>query len=721
MLSSRSQRQSLHLRIDPSPYNAQILISPESHSPSSSTSARASTMTAETTPTSESPGFILCSALCLYDFSSSDPDHLPFHKNEILEIVKQEDSGWWAATRIIGGAVGWIPQAFVVPLSDEMADRLRNVQVDLRCYEYEAEHLYNSLRVPTTNTEYYAPSNYRTGRKINRKLSLQTGLRSASESNSGYNVYSKPYAPPSPSTPMPQPPRIPSKATLKEEPHEHTSPKQSRRRPLRVDDNDTLHRLSTLIETQDIRELEKIALTENTDTKRTPLPNGKSNDWSRRVVHLQQPQTPSYLKAAYQDQLQMEGGKVQIGTLEALVEKLSLDTSARDSVNSVNKLSEDMPYINAFLMTFRTFTTAGTLFEMLVDRYRMDHPKDLTEAEFEDWKLRCLLPTQRRVLTVFAMWLEDHRLLEEDTDIAKRLTDFLNLIVAPPLATTAKLLIQTIERLTFATPQEMMTPGSRRARKGKHKNDLLRVDATDLAEQLCLYEYQMYVKITPQECLAYMKDKNGKAVANMNTFCSTYDRMVAWVKASILGHESLGKRADIVDYWIKVADKSRQLNNFITMTSITTALLSSTVDRLHLTWAHVGRKSVFESLRKNLDPSNGFASLRSPLQSIEAPCIPFIPMFLTELAHLCAQYSDDGRYICFYQRQRWYETISTMLRFQQKPYTYPLSDSIRSFIETQLKESSGRDQHWFWTRSQELQQLELAHADIRKGLEAAGF
>jgi len=28
---------------------------------------------------------------------------------------------------------------------------------------------------------------------------------------------------------------------------------------------------------------------------------------------------------------------------------------------------------------------------------------------------------------------------------------------------------------------------------------------------------------------------------------------------------------------------------------------------------------------------------------------------------------------------------------------------------------------WFWEKSQEVQQSELAHADIRKGLEAAGF
>lgn len=97
--------------------------------------------------------------------------------------------------------------------------------------------------------------------------------------------------------------------------------------------------------------------------------------------------------------------------------------------------------------------SANDLFDMLVDRYRSDHPPDLTGPEFDDWKEKLLLPTQRLVLAIFTMWLQDHRLLEEEPHIAKRLTDFLDLIVAPaPLASAAKLIIQTVERLVSFLP-----------------------------------------------------------------------------------------------------------------------------------------------------------------------------------------------------------------------------------------------------------------------------
>lgn len=90
----------------------------------------------------------LCFVLCLYEFTSEDPDHLPFRKGEILEIVKKEDSGWWAALR--GDKIGWIPSAFVTHITDEFAGTLRHVREDLRVYHYEAERKYNSTSAPVS-------------------------------------------------------------------------------------------------------------------------------------------------------------------------------------------------------------------------------------------------------------------------------------------------------------------------------------------------------------------------------------------------------------------------------------------------------------------------------------------------------------------------------------------------------------------------------------------
>lgn len=149
---ARPQRQSLHLSIDPSPYHPEpVQISPEESSASSSepssSLATSRTTSADYESVYDYPFNIIYSVLCLYDFETSDPEQLPFHKNEILDVVAKEETGWWAAIARDKSKVGWIPRAYVQPLSSEMAQRLRSVREEIRVFEYEAEQLYNSAPI----------------------------------------------------------------------------------------------------------------------------------------------------------------------------------------------------------------------------------------------------------------------------------------------------------------------------------------------------------------------------------------------------------------------------------------------------------------------------------------------------------------------------------------------------------------------------------------------
>lgn len=142
MTAMMSGRQPLHLVIGSSHYRAP--------SPSS-----------EATSSNDSPSetdHALFSVLCCFDFESDDPAHLPFHKNEILDIVQQENTGWWAAMRRGGTSLGWIPMAFVRELSEEMTERLLKVVEELRVYEYEAELLYNEPVTRLNDSLYEEPT-----------------------------------------------------------------------------------------------------------------------------------------------------------------------------------------------------------------------------------------------------------------------------------------------------------------------------------------------------------------------------------------------------------------------------------------------------------------------------------------------------------------------------------------------------------------------------------
>jgi hypothetical protein len=121
-------RRSLHLSIDPTPYR-EATSSTSDSSPSPILSTRASVATTNTTysvvPADDECR--ICSVFCLFDYWSDDADHLSFRKGDFLDIVKQEETGWWAAMRPGGNRVGWIPCGYVQTLADDTAKTIARV------------------------------------------------------------------------------------------------------------------------------------------------------------------------------------------------------------------------------------------------------------------------------------------------------------------------------------------------------------------------------------------------------------------------------------------------------------------------------------------------------------------------------------------------------------------------------------------------------------------
>lgn len=84
--------------------------------------------------------------------------------------------------------------------------------------------------------------------------------------------------------------------------------------------------------------------------------------------------------------------------------------------------------------------------------------------------------------------------------------------------------------------------------------ELVRMDPLEVAQHLSLFEYDLYRKIRSQECFLWSEMKEGDDVGNLHAFCATHDKLADWVKRSILEVSVLGKRANVVDFWIRVAE-----------------------------------------------------------------------------------------------------------------------------------------------------------------------
>ncbi|KAA1471413.1 ras GEF [Dentipellis sp. KUC8613] len=782
-------RQSLRLQIDPRglPY-----------SPTSpySSALRKDNWTYES-PAGESYERI-CSVLCLYDFESTDADHLPFRKNEVLEIVKEEDSGWWAAVRVDGSEVGWIPASYVRILSEDAAERVRSVREDTRIPPFSPVNAAaKSAPASLTRLRDSPLSSGVMSSSIDLSIdeddeALDTGKVSAFELfetlndpkadamkglprhpvyltdidladspiNPSFNARPPPAshnpvrqtvpgmltvqplrldkslpASPAPTTPLPDSAFLENNQS---NPPETSAKRNMRRRPFLIDDQSSLQRLSTLIQARDLEELDILAspdIASPVEPAPAPRPlnprRGKikqlTGDDDAQALYnakIAQANLPWYLRPKYsEDEIKLDGdGNVQSGTLPALVERL---------VSDPLRMSEQETFRHAFLTTFHTFATSTEVWDLLISHYEMEDPQGLTDSEFNEWKQHKLRPTQKRVLTVLTMWLEEHNMVKQDPDIPPRLEAFLSLISSPaPLSLTAKHMLISLHRLMTGAAQINTPVEKKKTKVRKYDNyDLLRLDSSDLAYHLSLYEFRLYAKIKLPECFKYIRKHSGPEVRNLEAFCKTHEKLANWVKLSILENDGLNKRANIVDFWIRVAEKCKALHNYSSMSAIVAGLSSVAVSRLHFTWLHSGREARLEPLVKYNAPAGNYSFLRAELEAVDGPCVPFLGMYLKSMVYISDQHSDSitvtpsgsTTFINFVKRQKWYEVVTAMLRFQAKPYNIQENPETTTFMRVQMAHAANTEDQWFWTRSEEVQLDELVHADIRKGLEAAGF
>jgi len=83
--------------------------------------------------------------------------------------------------------------------------------------------------------------------------------------------------------------------------------------------------------------------------------------------------------------------------------------------------------------------------------------------------------------------------------------------------------------------------------------------------------------------------------------------------------------------------------------------------------------------------------------------------------------SEGPRLVNWIKRMYVANTIDNILAFQARTYDITEDTHLYAAIESRLAIAAGKDQGSFWLRSQEVRQAEIAHADIRRGLEQAGF
>lgn len=276
---------------------------------------------------------------------------------------------------------------------------------------------------------------------------------------------------------------------------------------------------------------------------------------------LQTDDIPDFLRLDYENDLSWDR-KVQPpalkgGTLLALVEQLTRHDKLDSSFNST------------FLLTYRSFTNARELFELLVKRFSIQPPEGLSNADFEAWRDRKQNPIRFRVVNILKNWFENFW-MEEPTEENKQLVRDVYAFAKETVKSTetpgSGPLIAVLEQrltgkeisnkrlipLNQATPSPIMP-------KNMKKLKFLDIDVTEFARQLTIIESRLYGKIKPTECLnktwqKKVADGEPDPAPNVKALILHSNQMTNWVAEMILAQSDVKKRVVVIKHFVSVAD-----------------------------------------------------------------------------------------------------------------------------------------------------------------------
>ena len=272
-------------------------------------------------------------------------------------------------------------------------------------------------------------------------------------------------------------------------------------------------------------------------------------------------ETPNFLKLDHENEISYDTKvtppQLRGGTLRGLVEQLTRH----------DKL--DSGFNHTFLLTYRSFTSAAELFDLLVQRFTIQPPGGISNQDLQMWVERKQKPIRLRVVNILKTWFDTYWMEGQD-EISKSLIRKVfafakdsvattNTAGAQPLMavleqrmlgqeTTAKRLVLT---LNTTTPAPIMP-------KNMKKLKFLDIDVTEFARQLTIIESRLYGKIKPTECLnktwQRKLDDGSEPAVNVKALILHSNQLTNWVAELILTQNYVKRRVAVIKHFVSVAD-----------------------------------------------------------------------------------------------------------------------------------------------------------------------
>uniref|UniRef100_A0A4W6CKB1 Ras protein specific guanine nucleotide releasing factor 1 n=1 Tax=Lates calcarifer TaxID=8187 RepID=A0A4W6CKB1_LATCA len=296
-----------------------------------------------------------------------------------------------------------------------------------------------------------------------------------------------------------------------------------------------------------------------------------------------------------------------------------------------------------------------------------------------------------RVLNVLRHWVSKHSPdFESNNELKTKVIAFLEEVMHDPELLTqerkaAANIIRTLTQEDHGDSQITLEDVTQLVGGGKAE-PFESHSALEIAEQLTMLDHLVFKVIPYEEFFGqgWMKnDKNEKTPYIMRT-TKHFNDISNLIATEILRCDDVVTRVAVIEKWVAVADICRCLHNYNAVLEITSSLNRSSVFRLKKTWLKVSKqtKALIDKLQKLVSSEGRFKNLREALKNCDPPCVPYLGMYLTDLAFIeegTPNYTEDNL-VNFSKMRMISHIIREIRQFQQTAYKIDLQPKVAQYL-----------------------------------------
>ncbi|NXH46422.1 RGRF1 factor, partial [Dicaeum eximium] len=296
-----------------------------------------------------------------------------------------------------------------------------------------------------------------------------------------------------------------------------------------------------------------------------------------------------------------------------------------------------------------------------------------------------------RVLNVLRHWVSKHSQdFETNEELKFRVISFLEEVIHDPelLTQERKAAANIIRTLTQEDPgdNQITLEEVVQMAEGVRAEPFENHSALEIAEQLTLLDHLVFKKIPYEEFFGqgWMKLEKNERTPYIMKNTKHFNDVSNLIASEIIRNEEINARVSAIEKWVAVADICRCLHNYNAVLEITSSLNRSAIFRLKKTWLKVSKqtKALIDKLQKLVSSEGRFKNLREALKNCDPPCVPYLGMYLTDLAFIeegTPNYTEDGL-VNFSKMRMISHIIREIRQFQQTSYKIEHQPKVTQYL-----------------------------------------